>query len=307
MDILETINSEKDINKLKNFTTGHINNLFKAIEKEEYRRYVYELILNNMDFNTEFEYFDNPKVSIVIPVKDNFPMTAALLQAIKRETQNIEYEVIIADDNSTDKITQTELIFKNVKRIVNDTGHTGFIYNMNNAISKARGEYIFSMNNDMIPLSDYLKELLTVIENHKEIGIAGAKTLNIDGSIRECGSKIEKDGDACFIGENEQFDYMDDKDYIECDYCSGCSILFRRDIWEKAGKFDINYAPAYYDDSDFAFNLKYNFNLKSVCVPKSKIFHFGSLSYQKVKKMDDVLERNKEYFLKKWGKYLKNC
>ena len=34
MDIIETINSETDADKLKKFTIKHINNLFKAIEKE---------------------------------------------------------------------------------------------------------------------------------------------------------------------------------------------------------------------------------------------------------------------------------
>ncbi len=304
MDLYETINSETDIVKLKELTLEHLRILYSGVESEAKRGAVYKFILDNVDFGTDFEYYENPKVSIVIPVKNNFAMSAALLTAIKRDTQNIDYEIIIADDNSTDKIVQIESLFKNVRRIVNDTGHDGFIYNMNNAISKARGEYIFSMNNDMITLPDYLTELLKVIENDKSIGIAGSKTLNIKCLVRECGVKMLKDGSLNRLGVDEAIDYMDDKDYIDCDYCSGCAILFRRDVFEKAGGFDINLAPAYYDDSSFAFNLKYNFGLKSVCVPKSKIFHFVSRSYKNVDKIKDILEKNKKYFVEKYGKYI---
>ena len=304
MNIVDIIDSQTDINRLQEIIQYHLQVLYDEVAKESYREQVYKFMLNHFDFGVNFEYFENPKVSIVISAKNNFAMTAALLHSIKRNTQDIEYEVIIADDNSNDKTTQIDDIFKNVKRIVNNTGHEGFIYNVNNAVSKARGEYILLINNDMITFPDYLKELLNVIESDNSIGIAGSKTLNTDAECMECGVKLKKDGNIIFMGKQEPFDYMDNVNYIDCDYCSGCAILFRRDVFEKAGKFDTKFAPAYYEDSDFAFNLKHNFGLKSVCVPRSKIFHFRSMSYKNVAGISDIIERNRIYFSQKWGKYI---
>lgn len=303
MSIIDEINIETDIEKLRNKALTNLKILYEIMLNCSYKSEVYEFIIGSFDLSTSFEYYEKPKVSIVIPVKNEFIMTSALLNSIKHNTQGIEYEVIIADDNSNDDIENIENIFGNVRRIVNNTGYSGFIHNMNNAISKAKGEYIFSMNNDMITLPSYLSELLKIIEADKTIGIAGSKTLNIDGTVQECGVKMLKDGKVEFLGKNKNIDYMDDKSYLECDYCSGCSILFKREIWEKAGGFDINLAPAYYDDSDFAFNLKYNFGLKSVCVPKSKIFHFKNISYKNTEATTSL--KNRYYFLKKWEKYLK--
>ena len=304
MNIVEYINSETDINKLKEETLKHMRVLYKAMKQNEYKAYVFEFMLGNIDLSCNFEYVENPKVSIIIPVKNQFIITAYLLNSIKRNTQGIDYEVIIADDNSSDEIQYTEKIFKNIKRIVNNTGHSGFIYNVSNAIQNSSGEYIFLMNNDMIPLNGYLTELLNVIEKDETIGIAGSKTLSISMVVDECGAKMINNGDFAFIGQNEPIDFQDDNDYIDCDYCSGCSILFKRSVWDKTGGFDKNLEPAYYEDSDFAFNLKYNYGLKSVCVPKSKLFHFKGMSYFGNEDINNIVKRNKQYFLNKWKKYI---
>lgn len=305
MDVIEIINNETDINKLKSTALDFLTKLYCEYINTKNRLSVYEFIIGCFSLAADFKLYENPKVSVVIPVKNEFMMTSVLLNSIKHNTIGIDYEIIIADDNSTDEIQNIDLIFKNVRRIVNDTGNKGFIYNVKNAVSHAKGEYILLINNDMLVLPDYLKELLDVIENDKTIGIVGAKTLNIENKIDECGVKMHQNGEVEFLSQNEDNDFLDEKNFIECDYCSGCAILFRRDIWEKSGGFDINYAPAYYEDSDFAFNLKYNYNLKSVCVPKSKIYHFKGVSYSNnIKEKNEIFLKNKEYFLKKWGKTL---
>ncbi len=304
MNFIDIINSENDIEKLKKTAIENLGKLYRVQKAEKRNADIYEFILGSVDLSADFEFCDNPKVSIVIPVKNNFIITAALLQSIKKNAKGIDYEIIIADDNSTDEVSQIEYFFPNIKRIVNDTGIEGFVYNMNNAISKARGEYIFALNNYTLTLPGFLTELLNVMERDKSIGIAGAKNLDIQGLIQECGVNFEKALKINIIGQYEASTFLDDKEYIDCDYCSGCSILFRRDIWEKAGKFDINYAPAYYDDSDFAFNLKYNFGLKTVCVPKAKIYHYKGMTYDSSDAKSLLLRRNGAIFYKKWQKYL---
>lgn len=59
-----------------------------------------------------FPKFTNIKVSIIIPVYNNFKYTKLCLQSILNNTTGIPYEVIIADDNSDD---ETKNISKHVK------------------------------------------------------------------------------------------------------------------------------------------------------------------------------------------------
>lgn len=298
-DFIERINNEENITNLKNAVLFYYKHLENSLNEVN----IYKFILSSINTGCDFDYVENPKVSIIIPVKNEFVLTKFLLNSIKLCTENIPYEVIIADDNSQDETQNIENFFKNVRLIKNNTGINGFLYNVSNAIKYARGEYILLLNNDMLVYDNYLAELLKVIESDNTIGIAGSKNLRMDGTIIECGVNINKNGLIRYIAQDKPQEFYDELSYIDCDYCSGCSILFRKDVWIKSGGFDINYAPAYYEDSDFALNLKYNFNLKSVCVPKSKIIHFKSVSYAKDFEIPLSATKNREYFLNKWGNY----
>ncbi len=302
-NIYKFLDTETDINEVKKLLFNTYNIMNTSANKVD----IYEFYLRMFNLSVNFEKFENPKVSIVIPVKNEFFMTQFLLNSIYGRTHNIPYEIIIADDNSTDETINIQNIFGNITVAKNDINTPGFAYNVINAIKHAKGEYILLLNNDMFVLDNYLNELLNVIENHDDIGIAGAKTISLDNVTIECGVKMYNDASIEFIGEDEDTNYMDDKEYVECDYSSGCSILFKKELWEKSGGFDLNLAPAYFEDSDFAFNLKYNFGLKTVCVPKSKIYHFRGITYNKtfVDKIK-TSNKNKEYFLKKWNNQLKN-
>ncbi len=299
-DIAAFIKNETNIERVKERLYASYN-LYKSSQKDAE---VYRFLLSMFNLSVEFEHFENPVVSIVIPVKNEFMVTQFLLNSIHSNTRNIPYEIIIADDNSIDETVNIQAFFPNIFVSKNDAETPGFLYNVTHAVEKARGKYILLLNNDMLVLENYLLELLNVIENHSDIGIVGSKNISIEGKVQECGVKVYPNANVEFLGIDENSDYMDYKEYVDCDYCSGCSILFKKETWDKAGGFDKFYAPAYYEDSDFAFNVRYNLGLKSVCVPKSKIYHYKGVSYAKDLKHKTTIQRNKDYFISKWGKYL---
>jgi len=284
-----------------NEAAEHLGAIYNRMINSSYRAEIYEFILERLIRGAEFKYSGKPSVSLIIPVKNEFILTCALLNSIKKNTQGIEYEVIIADDNSDDETKDIENIFKNAKRIVNNTGQEGYVSNMNNAAAYARGEFILMLHNDVILTPFYLDILLNLLQNNQEIGIAGSKTLNIDDTVLSCGFIQRTDGGFEALGFDEPENYMDDKDYIECSLCSGASMLLKRSVWEKAGGFNSDFAPAFYETADFAFNLKYNYGLKTVCAPKSKVFHFEEISYCSNDLTEKLKEEHKALFLKKWG------
>lgn len=293
IDILKILREENDINELRKHMLCFARYTMSSLDKQN----LWKFLLNNINFSGIIPKSKKPKVSIIIPVKNEVLLTKIVLNSIIKHTTNIEYEVIIANDSSTDETNMLDKLFANLRIVDNNTGETGFIYNVSNAINYAKGEFILLLNNDMIVCENYLTELLNVMK-YDGIGIAGAKTLTINNTIAECGIKMNSDGIVEFLYANMPVNTNDNFEYIECDYCSGCSILFRKKIWDIAGGFDKNFAPAYYEDSDFAFNLKYNLGLKTVVVPKSKIFHFKRQTYEKYDTVD--IRKNKAYFLNKW-------
>jgi len=226
----------------------------------------------------KFEIIDNPVISIVMPVYNQYKVTYECLKSICYYKPEVPFEIIIADDGSTDG---TRYIEKNIPglRVVKTSGGLGFLANIQNAVPYARGKYVFLMNNDMMVTEGWLDSLYQMITKDETIGIVGSLNLNPDGDIQEYGASIGKDGHAHISKMQGKKDVdIDALSPVECDYCSGCSILFEKSDWDKLGGFDKQFSPAYYEDTDFNFRMRFILHKKIVCNPKSRIFHYRNMT-----------------------------
>ncbi|WP_438434603.1 glycosyltransferase [Gorillibacterium sp. sgz500922] len=221
--------------------------------------------------------FDNPKVSIVIPVYNQFDFTYRCLKSILLHTDNIAYEVIVADDRSTDKTIEISQLVKNIK-IVRDDVNRGFLLNCNHAAQEAIGEYIYFLNNDTNVQPGWCDSLVKLFEEDPSVGMAGSKLIFADGRLQEAGGIIWKDASGWNYGrlsdpEDPEYNYVKEVDYI-----SGAAIMIRRSLWEEIGGFDERYVPAYYEDSDLAFEVRKH-QYKVVYQPQSAVVHFEGISH----------------------------
>ena len=245
--------------------------------------------------------FSKVKVSIIIPVYNNFHITKRCVWSIAKNTGNVPYEIIIADDCSNDETKKIESIIKNVKRIKTES-NGGFLLNCNNAAKKANGEYLVFLNNDTVVQKGWLEPLLDLIESDSEIGLVGSQLIYPDGTLQEAGGIVYRDANAANYGngqdpQNIEFNYVKEVDYI-----SGASILLSKETWESLGGFDERYIPAYYEDTDLSFMIRYKLNLKVKYQPLSKVVHFEGRSNgvnltQGIKRYQLI---NKNKFYEKW-------
>ena len=224
----------------------------------------------------EFPIFEKPLVSIVIPVYNQFAYTYACLKSIIDNTQGITYEVIIADDNSTDSTKNISNIVKNLI-VVRNPENLRFLLNCNNAAQYAKGDYIHFLNNDTQVQPNWLNSLIDLIDKDKTIGMVGSKLIYPDGKLQEAGGILWKDGSAWNYGNKSDPDLPEFNYVKEVDYISGASILIRNELWKRLGGFDTRYVPAYYEDTDFAFEVR-KAGYKVVYQPKSVIVHFEGVS-----------------------------
>lgn len=254
---------------------------------------------------TQYEYLnfirqENPTVSIIIPVYNQFEYTYNCLKSILSNSGEVSYEIIIANDASTDLTNQLMEIAKNIKMITNSE-NLRFLKNCNHAAKAARGKYLFFLNNDTQVQLNWLQPLVDLMESDSDIGMTGSKLVYADGRLQEAGGILWKDGSAWNYGnrsnaEDPEYNYVKDVDYI-----SGAAILIRRSLWEEIGGFDERFAPAYCEDSDLAFEVRKH-GYKVVYQPLSVVVHFegvsngtdidsGQKAYQTV---------NQKKFLDKW-------
>ncbi len=213
-------------------------------------------MLAGLRFLSKKSYFSIPSVSIVIPVHNNLVYTLTCIYSILQAPANHSFEIIVADDVSTDRTAEIISAIGGCVRHLRQASNVGFLHNCNEAAARSSGRYIIFLNNDTVVFPGWLEHLITPMEADRSVGLTGSKLINGDGTLQEAGGILWRDGSAWNYGRNQEpwlpeFNYAKDVDYI-----SGASIALPRDLWEELGGFDPIYAPAYCEDSDIAFRVR---------------------------------------------------
>jgi len=257
------------------------------------------IVQNKLTFPT----INNPIVSIIIPFYNQFEYTINCLNSINANLPSTGIEIILVDDNSSEN--KDILSFENII-ILRNSQNIGFLASVNKGIQQAQGEYIYLLNNDTIVHSGFLDELLYVFGNFKDVGAVGSMLLNEDNTLQESGAYFLNDGHPSQVA-NKRI-YAPEINYIrQVDYCSGCSLLFKRK--QDSGDlnlFDTLFSPAYYEDADLCFHIRHIQNKKIYYTPFSKITHFNGASYNSIKDSSktNLLHKNHSIFNKKWKKII---
>ncbi len=223
-----------------------------------------------------FQTFDCPDATIIVPVFNKVRYTLRCLKALSFQETNYTFEVILADDHSTDA-TQNLTSLIDGLTYVRNAKNLGFLLNCNNAARLAQGKHIIFLNNDTAPFSDWLSELLDPLINDKQVGLVGSMLLYADGKLQEAGGFVFEDASGWNYGRQDNPKDCKYNFIREVDYCSGASLAISKDLWNRLGGFDELYKPAYYEDTDLAFRVREN-GYKVVYTPFSKAIHFEGVS-----------------------------
>lgn len=187
-----------------------------------------------------------------------------------------DFEVTMVDDfSSDDSVAYTAKNFPWVKILQNDK-NLGACISFNRAVKRTKAGLIVKIDNDVIVDKNWLKEMVATLESDPEIGVVGSKILNYDGkSIQEYGSNIDR------TGYPMNYLYLKGSPkYIsgthEVFYVSGCSMLFRKKVFERVGMFDEKFY-IYKDDLDLCWRLKL-FGYKTVTNFNSVLCHLSGVT-----------------------------
>jgi len=242
-----------------------------------------------------------PRVSVVIPVYNHFHHTHVCLRTLAGQTVGVPYEVIVVDDCSSDE-TAARLPAIGGVRVLRNAENLGFIGACNAGAALATGEYLVFLNNDTAPQPGWLDALCATFEQCPKVGLAGAKLVYPDGRLQEAGGIVFSDGSGWNYGRmgdphDASYNYR-----REVDYCSGAAVMVPRALFERLGGFDLRYRPAYYEDTDFAFQVR-GAGLRAVYEPRSVVVHFegvssGTDTASGVKRYQVV---NQKTFVERWA------
>ncbi len=268
----------------------------RAFREEEVRQAaaVHQMAASPAREEAVFPVWEQPLVSIIIPVFNQVGYTKKCLTSVL-EHADVPYEVIVADDASTDDTRRLAEYARGVT-LVRSAVNAGYIRNVNGASRLARGKYLYFLNNDTVVGEGWLSALVEVFEKHPDAGVVGSRVMHADGTLQECGVYTFADEFKTWISpdpEHGMYAYLKKADYV-----SGCSLMTRADLFRDIGGFDERYAPAYSDDPDYCFEAARRGHAVYV-QPRSVIVHFGSLSYEK--KCSALMIRNNRLLREKWA------
>jgi GT2 family glycosyltransferase/2-polyprenyl-3-methyl-5-hydroxy-6-metoxy-1,4-benzoquinol methylase len=248
--------------------------------------------------------------SIVIPVYNNVGYTAACLKAVTETLpDDIDVQIVVVDDDSSD---ETPFMLRQAAErdaritVLRNQHNIGFIGSCNRGSEVATGEFLVFLNNDTLPIGDWLQSLLHVFRDRPDAGAVGGKLLYADGRLQEAGGIVFADGSAANFGRGEYDAEAPLFSFVrEVDYCSGALLATPRALFQSLDGFDSRYSPAYYEDTDYCFALR-NSGYRVYFQPASTIVHREGASSgidvsRGVKRYQAI---NQKKFAEKWAPVL---
>jgi GT2 family glycosyltransferase len=205
----------------------------------------------------------------VLPVFNVVETALECLLSLQQFGEDVDYEIIIADDAS--RADQSKILsrVRGVTYIRNEK-NLGFLLNCNNAAKWARGHYLLFLNSDVQVRPGTLAALIASFA--PDVGIVGPKIVYPSGHLQEAGCRVNVDGSTSLIGLNEDPDLPQYNFRRAVEYVSGACLLIERKLFEDLEGFDSAYAPAYCEDVDLCFRVRKR-GLRVIYEPAACVCH----------------------------------
>lgn len=231
-----------------------------------------------------------PLVSLIIPTRNGYQILKSCVESIIGKTTYSNYEIIIVDNQSTDKRTlqylnriQSDYDFIRVLRY-----NKSFNYSdINNfASEQANGSILGFVNNDIEVITpEWLSEMVSHVIR-PDIGCVGALLFYPDGTIQHGGVVVGMHGVA-----DHAFKAMDPAD-VETDYfdllksvhnpdaVTAATLLIRKDLFDEVGRFDHKDLVVAFNDVDLCLKVKKR-GYRNLFTPYAQLIHHESKTRSK--------------------------
>lgn len=232
-------------------------------------------------------------VSIIIPVFNKLEITRKSINHIREFNKNYAFEIIIADNGSTD---ETPDVLSKGKDIiyVRNTQNLGISKGCNIGSKTAGNRVLCFMHNDVfIFKKNWIAEIHDFISKTPNVGIVGiygAKTLRKDGSFRGKTIVHSKKDSPSIVKSFEKVAVLD-----------GLLMAMQVSVFEKLGGFNEVFPIHYYDKDISLRAFKNNFVNYVLNIPFE---HQCAVSRKEIKEENKIREEARNIFIKIWEDFL---
>ncbi|MGA0332421.1 MAG: glycosyltransferase [Kiritimatiellia bacterium] len=219
-------------------------------------------------------FYDLPDVSVVIPYHNCPELTAACLQSFAEHSRDLNWELILVDDASTEQ-PDVDWIrdHPRVQRIRNES-RKSYSENNNAAAARARGRYLCLLNNDTLLTPGWGSALLAVAERHPDLGVLGNLHLYPDsGKVQHSGMGFDAADKPFHLnpGSDPASAAVRYERAFQC--VTFACVLIPKTVYEELGGLDESYRNGF-EDCDFCLRARAR-GKQVLYTPASRIYHYG--------------------------------
>jgi GT2 family glycosyltransferase len=213
----------------------------------------------------------------------------ALASLAKIRATQLDHQIYVID-NGSKEVYQPDQTYPNVHLFRSDT-NLGFTGGNNLGFSRAKKDfnpdYYLLLNSDTLVKPDFLRHLLTYLDDHPKVGLVSPMIYFAPGYeyhqhsytksqlgkvIWFAGGVIDWPHLSAFHQGVDEVDRQQFSLYpSQPAFLSGCCWLMRREVYEVLGGFDERYF-LYFEDTDFSLRVKKAGFQLGFC-PASQIWH----------------------------------
>jgi GT2 family glycosyltransferase len=245
---------------------------------------------------------NNILVSVIIVNYNGLKYLDDCFISIKKNLQNISYEIIVVDNLSTDE--SVEFIKKKYPEVIliESTINLGFGQGNNLGVKHAKGKLVLLLNNDTILLNS-LHETISFFMQNKAIGALGIKMLDANQNYLQSVGKFPNFINMLFFRKlfNNSKEFISgnfNNEVYFVDWITGAFMLINKETYTKINGFDPEYFM-YVEDVDLCKKIT-NQNLKIAFYPSSEYIHFIGFNPKK----NPLIIKGYQTYLKKHHTFL---
>ena len=260
-------------------------------------------------YRVKYQVIGSPMVSILIPNKDQLQTLKKCLKSIWEKTEYTNYEILIIENNSTEKET-----FEFYKKI-DGRHHVRVLYwdkefnysSINNfGAAQAKGEYLLLLNNDTeVITKGWMKELLSHCQR-PEVGMVGAKLYFPDNTIQSAGTIIGMGGmaDHAFVNmDRKKSGYMHRASIqVDMSGVTAACAMVKRSVYEEVHGLEEKLTVAF-NDVDLGLKIV-TAGYLIVFDPYAELYHYESKSRGVNDEKKERHAREVKYTQEKWADFL---
>jgi len=208
------------------------------------------------------------------------------LVSLQKAMRGVRGEIIVVDNASDDgSVEMVRRRFPSATLTASKT-NLGFAKANNLALKRARGKYFLLINPDTLVQEDTLRVMVKFFDENPDVGLAGCKILNPDGTFQlACRRSFptpwvaftKMSGLSSLFPNTRLFGrynltYLSPDETYEIDAVSGSFMMVRREAYERVGGLDEAFFM-YGEDLDWCYRIQ-QAGWKNYYVHLTKIIHY---------------------------------